>query len=79
MPTALSAAQRAPAQDLLDFIDASPSPWHAVATCCARLDAAGYQRLNESDRWSLQVGGRYYVTRGDASLIAFRRSEEQHV
>lgn len=72
MPTPLSAAQRAPAQDLLDFIDASPSPWHAVASCCARLAAAGYQRLAEDERWTLAAGGRYYVTRGDSSLIAFR-------
>ncbi|WP_371322996.1 M18 family aminopeptidase [Dechloromonas sp. ZY10] len=72
MPTPLTVAQRAPAQDLLDFIDASPSPWHAVATCSARLEAAGYRRLDEGERWSLEAGGRYYVTRGDASLIAFR-------
>ena len=68
----LPPASRAPAQDLLDFIDASPSPWHAVATCVARLDAAGYRRLDEGERWTLTAGGRYYLTRGDSSLIAFR-------
>lgn len=59
------------ARDLLDFIDASPSPWHAVETCKARLDAAGFSPLSELDRWSLEVGGRYYVERGGASIIAF--------
>ena len=59
------------AQDLLDFIDASPSPWHAVATCETRLRAAGYEALNETGRWSLTTGGRYYVTRGGSSIIAF--------
>lgn len=59
------------ARDLLDFIDASPSPWHAVATCARRLEAAGFQRLDEVDRWSLQAGGKYYVVRGGASIIAF--------
>ena len=34
-----SADARTHAQDLLDFIDASPSPWHAVATCARRLEA----------------------------------------
>lgn len=63
--------QRAHAQDLLDFIDASPSPWHAVATAEQRLLAAGYIRLEESARWQLQPGGRYYVVRGGSSLIAF--------
>ncbi len=59
------------AQDLLDFIDASPSPWHAVATAEQRLQAAGFSRLQESASWQLQPGGRYFVVRGGASLIAF--------
>ena len=59
------------AQDLLNFIDASPSPWHAVATCEARLQAAGYTCLNELDRWQLSAGGSYYVVRGGSSIIAF--------
>jgi len=62
---------RAHAQDLLDLIDASPSPWHAVHSLAARLEAAGFARLDEAERWTLQPGGRYYVTRGGASLIAF--------
>jgi len=64
-------AIRQQAQDLLDFIDASPSPWHAVQTASQRLQAAGFCPLNEVDRWSLRAGGRYYVTRGGSSLIAF--------
>ena len=65
-------AQRAMAQDLLDFIDASPSPWHAVATATERLREAGFQPLDEVDRWSLQAGCGYYVVRGGSSVIAFR-------
>ena len=61
----------AAAQDLLDFIDASPSPWHAVASCEARLQAAGFSRLEEVDRWQLVAEGRYYVVRGGSSIIAF--------
>jgi aspartyl aminopeptidase len=68
---AISVTARAQAQDLLDFIDASPSPWHAVASCAARLQAAGFQHLQEVDRWNLQSGGRYYVVRGGSSIIAF--------
>lgn len=67
----IPAATRAQAQDLLDFIDASPSPWHAVQTCEARLTAAGFCRLEESDRWTLTAGGRHYVVRGGSSIIAF--------
>lgn len=69
--TVIADNARAQAQDLLDFIDASPSPWHAVASCQTRLQAAGYQRLEEFERWQLQAGGRYYVTRGGSSIIAF--------
>jgi aspartyl aminopeptidase len=64
-------AARAQAQDLLDFIDASPSPWHAVQQCELRLQAAGFSRLDESERWTLQAGGRHYTVRGGASIIAF--------
>ena len=59
------------AHDLIDFIDASPSPWHAVASAEARLLAHGFSRLEEGDRWQLATNGRYYVVRGGASLIAF--------
>jgi aspartyl aminopeptidase len=58
-------------QDLLDFIDASPSPWHAVATSSERLSKAGFKALNESEAWQLENGGRYFVTRGGSSIIAF--------
>lgn len=59
------------ALDLIDFIDDSPSPWHAVASAGARLLAQGFTRLEEGQRWQLEAGGRYYVVRGGASLIAF--------
>jgi aspartyl aminopeptidase len=67
----IPAAARTQAQDLLDFIDASPSPWHAVQTCETRLQAAGFSRLEETDRWLLTPGGRHYVVRGGSSIIAF--------
>lgn len=68
---AISAAARHRAQDLIDFIDASPSPWHAVASCSARLQASGFTPLEEDQRWQLVAGGRYCVSRGGSSLIAF--------
>ncbi|PKO47400.1 MAG: M18 family aminopeptidase [Betaproteobacteria bacterium HGW-Betaproteobacteria-22] len=67
----ISTEARALAQDLLNFIDASPSPWHAVKTTEQRLSAHGFLKLNEIDHWSLQAGERYYVTRDDSSIIAF--------
>ncbi|MBI5922858.1 MAG: M18 family aminopeptidase [Betaproteobacteria bacterium] len=69
MPT-ITPAQTA-AHELIDFIDASPSPWHAVASAEARLLGQGFVRLEENERWQLAAGGRYYAVRGGASLIAF--------
>ena len=66
MPAAMN-----PLPDLLDYLDDSPTPWHAVASAETRLQAAGFQRLEETARWVLTPGGRYYVTRNGSSLIAF--------
>lgn len=58
-------------QSLADFIQASPTPFHAARSLAERLQAAGYQQLNERDEWNLTAGGRYYVLRNQSSLIAF--------
>lgn len=57
------------ADDLCRFVDASPSPFHAVATAAAALDAAGWSRADERDAWPA-AGGRGYVVRG-GSLVAW--------
>lgn len=55
----------------LDFIQKSPSAFHAVKTLCAALDAGGYTPLCETAPWRLSPGGKYYVTRNGSSVIAF--------
>jgi len=59
-----------PTDSLLAFIASSPSPYHAVATAAARLEAAGFKPLDEADAWGDVTGGRY-VVRGGA-LVAWR-------
>jgi len=54
---------------LCEFIDASPSPFHACATVAARLLEAGYTELREADRWPGQPG-RYFTVRA-GSLVAW--------
>jgi len=71
MPVIDQAKARSSALELIDYIDASPSPWHAVASTETRLLAKGFIRLEEVDSWQLAAGGRYYVVRGGASIIAF--------
>ncbi len=56
--------------DLCRFVDAAPSPFHAVAELARRLRAAGFSPLEEPDRWSLSPADRRYVVR-DGSLAAF--------
>ena len=60
-------------QNLLDFIDAGPSPWHVVKTIEARLatQTPAWERLDETAKWALQPGGRYYVVRDDSSIVLF--------
>ncbi len=67
----ISTDSRTLAQELLAFIDASPSPWHAVHTVAGQLQGAGFSALDEGERWHLTPGERYYVIRGGASIIAF--------
>ena len=59
------------AQHLLNFIDASPSPWHAVETTATLLQNNGFKPLIENQPWQFKKNGRYYVIRDGASIIAF--------
>ncbi|GGW44048.1 M18 family aminopeptidase [Vreelandella hamiltonii] len=57
---------------LCDFLQQSPTPWHATQNMAQRLEQAGFTRLEETANWQLSPGKRYYVTRNDSSLIAFQ-------
>ena len=58
-------------QDLLKFLEKSPTAFHAVAQMKSELLKAGFTELRENERWNIQKGGHYFVTRNDSSLIAF--------
>lgn len=62
-------------EDLLRFLDASPTPFHAVETMAMALRAAGFEALDERDEWQLKPGGRYFVVRNGSSLVAFSCGE----
>ncbi|KAF2154614.1 aspartyl aminopeptidase [Myriangium duriaei CBS 260.36] len=66
-------ASSKPAEDFLEYINASPTPYHAVHEAKARLDKAGYKQIKERDPWAstLVPGGKYYVTRNASTIIAF--------
>lgn len=57
--------------DLIAFLAASPSPYHAIEESTARLDAGGFTALDERAPWTIEsVSGRRYVVRGGA-LVAW--------
>ena len=59
------------ANELLTFIDQSPTAYHAVSVIAQTLSAKGFVALSEGDDWALECGGKYYVTRNGSSLLAF--------
>ena len=68
---------RETAEKLLDFIEKSPSCFHAVENMKEILKAEGFQEVKEEEKWNLEKGGSYYVTRNDSSIIAFTIPEGQ--
>ncbi|MRI34613.1 M18 family aminopeptidase [Endozoicomonas sp. OPT23] len=58
-------------QDLIQFLNDSPTPYHAVKSIAERLEQKGFKKLEEADAWQLADQGRYYVTRNDSSIVAF--------
>ncbi|MFF6996137.1 M18 family aminopeptidase [Streptomyces sp. NPDC008313] len=58
---------RGHSDDLMTFLSASPSPYHAVATSAERLEKAGFRQVAETDAWDGTTGGKY-VLRGGAII-----------
>ena len=53
--------------DLVSFLTASPTPYHAVARAAERLEKAGFRQVAETDAWDGTSGGKY-VLRGGAII-----------
>lgn len=56
------------AEDLADFVAASPSSYHAAEEVARRLESVGFARLDEGDAWPTQAGGRFVVVRDGAAI-----------
>ena len=61
---------------LTDFLDRSPTPWHAVANISELLKRAGFIRLDERSVWTLEAGASYFVVRSDGALVAWRQPSD---
>ena len=57
--------------DLLKFLDNSPVNFLAAEEIMRRLDKAGYIRLDARDKWNLEPGRNYYISKNGSAVIAF--------
>ena len=64
------------AKEMLEFVEKSPSCFHAVANVRKLLEEQEFEELKETEEWKTEPGKGYYVSRNDSSLIAFRLPEE---
>lgn len=76
---------RQTAEEMLDFIEKSPTCFHAAENISRMLEAEGYLRLKEEEDWTEALeawksgektasengDGRFFVMRNDSSVIAF--------
>ncbi|CAA0816545.1 Zn-dependent exopeptidases superfamily protein [Striga hermonthica] len=59
------------ADDLVEFLNASPTAFHAVDEAKKRLRSAGYEQVSERDDWKLEAGKKYFFTRNHSTIVAF--------
>ena len=60
-------------KEFIQFVNCSPSPFHAVATCVQWLKSEGFTQIKENADWTklIKPNGKYYFTRNQSTLIAF--------
>ena len=63
------AFDRSHTDDLIAYLQASPSPYHAVLGAAERLEKAGFRQVEETAAWEGTPGGRYLIRGG--ALIAW--------
>ncbi|WP_369234531.1 M18 family aminopeptidase [Streptomyces sp. R21] len=64
--------------DLMSFLAASPSPYHAVANVAERLEKAGFRQVAETDAWDGSKGGKYVLRGGAVVAWYVPESAEPH-
>ena len=58
-------------EDLLQYLNESPTAYHAVENAAAFLKTNNFRELEETDAWSLKKGGKYFLTKNQSGIIAF--------
>lgn len=63
---------------LFDFLEASPTPFHAIEELENNFNTNGFIKLQENDSWFLEKGKSYYVSRQQGAMIAFTIGEDEN-
>lgn len=60
-------------QEFINFLNSSPTPYHAVHNIKSHFLSKGFKELKETDSWDkfLERGSKYFVTRNNSSIVAF--------
>ena len=58
-------------EGLLQYLNNSPTAYHAVENAAEILKGKGFQELEEGKSWALEEGGRYFVIKNGSCIIAF--------
>lgn len=60
-------------KDFLKFLNAGVSPYHVVKESSSRLLESGFVELKENESWKGKItsSGKYFLSRGGSSLVAF--------
>ncbi len=57
--------------NLINFIDRSPSQFHATKNVEEILIKEGFKKLNFQDKWELEKEGKYYTIKNNSAIIGF--------
>ncbi|MDR0982897.1 MAG: M18 family aminopeptidase [Culturomica sp.] len=58
-------------QRLMDFINESPTNYHAILNVKEQLVEKGFTQLFSGDVWKLEKGKKYFITKNHSALFAF--------
>ena len=59
------------AKNLVDFIYESPTAFHAIETSEELLKVNGFKKLEATEKWNIEKGGKYYTTKNSSAIVAF--------
>lgn len=59
------------AEELLQFLNSSPTAFHAAAELKKELQQAGFKELDPAQKWNLKTGEKYFISRNESAVIAF--------